>query len=207
MDPPYTATMNASLPSPAVYSLAGYSLVDHVGFSECTLVAIDETTTTRVDTRTPARSNIASDTVTPTKASTTDPVAPTVSPSSTVSAPKTSLNVGGDSAIVLASVFVIAGVAFTIWKILQYRKRNLNGRNQDAITTSDTDRPYLQQKGELDAEEKRKYELQAEERRYELTGDNQIREMTVDHPYEMSTQRTQELRGEEHLRELDGTEN
>ncbi len=68
---------------------------------------------------------------------------------------------------------------------------------------SDENRPYFQQKGELEAEEKRKYELHAEERRYELAEDNQLREMsTTDSPYEMSTQRTQELRGEEHSGEL-----
>jgi len=103
----------------------------------------------------------------------------------------------------LGSVFVVAGLAFSIHKTLQYRKRKVNGQKQDADTSSEENRPYLQQKGELEADEKRKYELHAEERRYELADDSQIREMsTTDSPYEMSSQRTQELRGEDHSREL-----
>ena len=76
---------------------------------------------------------------------------------------------------------------------MKYRKRKLNGQTEQAPTISEENQPYLQQKGELEAEEKRKFELQAEERRYEL-GNDHICEMSVsDNEHELTTQRTQEL--------------
>ncbi len=203
IEPPFTATINASHPNPAFYSVAGSSLVEHIGFVECVLVAPDEFSTTPADLRTTARPLTAINTGALANTSTTGPVIPTIPPSSTASAPKKSFNITADIGMGLGSVFLVVIIAFYIWKLLQYRKPKLNGRRQDADTPSDENRPYLQQKGELEADEKRKYELQAEDRRYELADDNQIREMsTTDSPYEMSTQRTQELRGEEHSREL-----
>ena len=76
---------------------------------------------------------------------------------------------------------------------MKYRKRKLNGQSEQARTTSEENQPYLQQKGELEAEEKRKFELQAEERRYELKNDH-ICEMSIsDNEHELTIQRTQEL--------------
>lgn len=80
-------------------------------------------------------------------------------------------------------------------KSFVHRKRKLGAHSRGTATPSDEDRPYLQQKGELEAEDKTKHELQADHRRYGLTDDNEIREM--------STQQTPELRGEQHSTELD----
>ena len=60
----------------------------------------------------------------------------------------------------------------------------------------------LQQKGELEAEGRRKYELEAEARLYELE-ENEIGEMpTTEEGNNRAAIRRQELRGEEHCREL-----
>jgi len=63
---------------------------------------------------------------------------------------------------------------------------------------------YLQQKSELEAEERGKYELEAEERRYEITGDI-IHEMSDELARrENARTKTQELKGEEFSKELHG---
>lgn len=65
------------------------------------------------------------------------------------------------------------------------------------------DQPYLQQKGELEAEEKRKFELHGEYRRYELDGDNEISEMsTAANAPGLAVPNRPELRGDVHGKEL-----
>ena len=61
--------------------------------------------------------------------------------------------------------------------------------------------PYLQQKAELEAEEKRKYELEARERRYEIGVEGERYELPVE-GQDMMIRTRQELRGEEHSTEL-----
>lgn len=158
-----------------------------------------------VRTKTETTFPTSSAAVTSTGKSSTDPSLPTSSIASATSRPTISLSVGAKIALgVVISVFLSTVSALAIWSILRHRKRKLVNRSNGTRTLSDEGQPYLQQKGELEAEEKRKYELQAEERRYELADDSQTREMAAtDSPHEMSTQRTQELRGEEHSRELD----
>lgn len=70
---------------------------------------------------------------------------------------------------------------------------------------AETSQPYLQRKAELEAEEKRKHELEAEERRYELEEDRKIHEKSVERDSQgiASLQVRQELRGEEHSKELE----
>ena len=90
--------------------------------------------------------------------------------------------------------------------LLQYRERRNRDRAEKQGATSEEHQPYFQQKGELEAEERRKYELEAEERRYELE-ENEINEMpTIEMNNERSAHGKQELRGEEHCKELDGSE-
>lgn len=227
--PPFTATENASNPSFDFRAIAGSSFVDYVGFSHCGAVAsVANVSGLSTSTYTPAQSGSTLETpsalgltktetllatssavVTSTGKSSTDPSSPTSSNAPAASGPKTSLSVGAKIALgVVVSVFLSTVSALAIRWILRHRKRKLENRSNEAGTLSDEGQPYLQQKGELEAEEKRKYELQAEERRYELADDNQTHEMAAtDSPHEMSTQRTQELRGEEHSQELDcGTE-
>ena len=75
--------------------------------------------------------------------------------------------------------------------------------------------PYLQQKAELEAEEKRRLELKAVEVRYEMDGRDDVNEMpgnyarneidTVVRPQMSSLKERQELRGEECSQELDAS--
>ena len=90
--------------------------------------------------------------------------------------------------------------------LLQYRERRLRDRAEKQGATSEEHQPYFQQKGELEAEERREYELEAEERRYELE-ENEINEMpTIEMNNNRSAHGKQELRSEEHCKELDGSE-
>lgn len=168
------------------------------------LVSAVEVSSAPVRTKTETASPTSSAAVTLTGKSNSDISLPTVSNTPATPAPTKSLGVGAKIAIgTVVPVLLITVLALAIRRILQHRKRKLVDLSNGTGILSDESHPYLQQKGELEAEEKRKYELPAEERRYELEEDNQIREMsTTDSPYEMSTQRTQELRGEEHSREL-----
>ncbi len=84
---------------------------------------------------------------------------------------------------------------------------------RDTSDILDKSQPYLQQKAELEAEERRKFELEAQEKRYELDADDTIHEAEGEnHRHEFSTERIrspmlsirtrQESRGEEYSREL-----
>ncbi len=84
---------------------------------------------------------------------------------------------------------------------------------RDTSDILDKSQPYLQQKAELEAEERRKFELEAREKRYELDADDIVHEAEgYNNRHEISTERMtpmilslltrQELRGEEHSREL-----
>ena len=93
-------------------------------------------------------------------------------------------------------------LAYGGWRCLQYRKRKLGDQAQKQGTATEDPQPYLQQKGELEAEERRKYELEAKERRYEL-GSGEICEMeTGEEGNCPNGLRGGELRGEECSREL-----
>ena len=103
---------------------------------------------------------------------------------------------------------VIVLAALALFGGLKYRNRRKEKAMKEEQESSEDNQPYLQRKGELDAEEKIKYELQAEERRYELGDESETREMstTKDHDSITALSR-QELRGEEHSRELECPEN
>ncbi len=113
-------------------------------------------------------------------------------------------------AIVLIVVIVVlvllasAGLAF--FCIMRKRRRK---KDQAVTAHLDTDKTgnegensqwYFQQKAELD-DEQRRHEMEAAEGHYELEGDFEIREMPAE-GRERHCGR-QELRGEEHSKELD----
>ena len=92
---------------------------------------------------------------------------------------------------------------FSLWII---RKRR--GKKEEAIASNQNTgqdegnndaQPYFQQKGELD-DEQRIHEMDAVEPRYEMEGDDRIHEIPVEERHRRSLR--QELRGEEHAREL-----
>ena len=73
----------------------------------------------------------------------------------------------------------------------------MNAKNEE--NTTGDDQPYLQQKGELEADERRKHELEGAEIVHELEGADRVHELS-------NTERKtrQELRGEEFSQELNG---
>jgi len=85
------------------------------------------------------------------------------------------------------------------------------------LNDSDSVQPYLQQKAELDSEERRRIELDPQELRYELDAANERYEIGgSDGSHELPTgsrrqgllslEQTRESRGEEHPKKLDGQE-
>lgn len=95
---------------------------------------------------------------------------------------------------------MVALVLLSLAAFLWLRHRNKKTLKDTDKASEDTNKkqdqqPYLQQKAELEAEEKRKYELEAAERRYELDG-NDRHELSAD------VRRRQELQGPEHVHQI-----
>lgn len=115
-----------------------------------------------------------------------------------------------------AEVGIGVAVPFAVIMLLSFAyflRRNFR-KNKKPVTTKKPTRkkisarslqPYLQRKGELEAEQNQKYELDAQQRRYELDGtSNAIQEIatgTSEHGVLAPTTR-HELRGEEHPKEF-----
>ena len=93
-------------------------------------------------------------------------------------------------------------LAFLVCRNRQKTKKEEDSTLQDLRSPQEDPRPYLQQKAELEAEEKRKDELEARERRYEIGNEGERYELPVEEGDLMIRSR-QELRGEEHSRELE----
>ncbi len=92
--------------------------------------------------------------------------------------------------------------------LLYRRRKNQKALKEDDPTSQNLEspledpQPYLQQKAELEAEEKRKHELEAQERSYEIGNEGERYELPVEEVGLMISSR-QELRGEEHSKELE----
>ena len=71
-----------------------------------------------------------------------------------------------------------------------------------ARVAGDTAQLYLQQKAELD-DEQRRHEMEAVEVRYEMEGEGEIQEIPIEGRRRERHFDTQEMRGEEHSKELD----
>ena len=101
----------------------------------------------------------------------------------------------------------VAVTALVLLIVLLWRRsrkiKESDGLKEENAVPEDN-QPYLQQKAELEAEEKRKNELEAEEKRYELDGETRIHEMSDEGSHGLPYPNVmQELRGEEHSRELE----
>lgn len=214
VDTPYTRTQGTQVADSAFRSSALAAFVASLGFESCSggageapiaSIPITDLTGTSFseEPATSSPTNLHPSSTTPT--SSAEPTSS--STSSQIEAEKTGLetqaNVGIGIGIPLA---VIIALVFAGRRCLHYRSRKLKERAGENEAPSEEHQPYLQQKGELEAEEKRKYELQAEERRYELK-ENEIFEMPTE---EVKSKRfhlrRQELRGEEHCQGLDDLE-
>ena len=194
---------------------------DYLGFSTCSgndnLVVI---ATSLIQ--------VANDTSTPLSMFTADPFPSTTLVSSasniTSSSPTTSPAAGSISSafttkdkaatgVVIPVVAIISLVLGILFYLRRRRKRSESGK--DTHGSEAGTQPYLQQKAELEAEEKRRLELEAVEVRYEMDGGDHINEMpgsqvrneidTVVRPQMPSLEETQELRGEECSKELEAS--
>lgn len=115
----------------------------------------------------------------------------------------------------MISITSLSFITIYLWR---KRRRSQSFRSKNEIPeSSDDTQPYLQQKAELDSEERRQLELDGQELRYEMDGAEgryEIQRSDVSHevPVErrrhglLSLGQIHELRGEEHSKELEGPE-
>lgn len=170
---------------------AASSLATSLGYNACNV------TVNAVNTPSPT---LASSAVISTTPNTQSSATNTTSDSHTV---KTHLSVQAKLSIgvVIPLVAIITCLLIALFCFRQ-RLRKLSSSKEKTPLASNGDAAYLQQKGELDAKERRKYELHAGRIHYELGGD-EIHEIATDGDRcEFPTSWRPELRGEEHCKEL-----
>lgn len=120
--------------------------------------------------------------------------------------------IGMDIAAFFALLILILSVAF-IWHRRRLRSAAITAKKQGeaenkqegASTSEGNNQPYLQQKAELEAEERQRHELEAQQKIYELDGETGVNEIpagTYEHRLAVMRSR-QELTGGEHCQELD----
>lgn len=197
--PPYSVLRPTSISASDFESIAGYSLIEYLGFSSCSGRGEEVTPIALVNGSLP--------TGTLPSASSTSTEAPISGNSTIKSVPGSrheTLDEQAKIGIGVAIPFVVGALlllALLLWR--RYRKnKGANAATAEHVESEGV-QPYLQQKPELEAEEKRKQELDAEERRYELNGESEIHEMSDTSNNALPASRVlQELRGEEHAREL-----
>lgn len=124
-----------------------------------------------------------------------------------------------DKAAIGVVIPVVAIISFALGMIFYLRRHRKRKRSQSGRRTNETEenQPYLQQKGELEAEEKRRLELEAVEVRYEMDGGDNSKEMpapgsnsrneidTMTRPPVPSLRERQELKGEDCSNEPDAS--
>ena len=129
------------------------------------------------------------------------------SPTSSPVQEKRPLSLGAKIGIGVAGLNLVLMITLAV--ALRYRSKSRLRKVKELSSNSETDlsdgsTPYFQQKGELEAEERIKYELHAETCGGELE-ENEVHDMPTTrggHGEEMVVRRN-ELRGQEHARELE----
>ena len=199
VSPPYSVPIPASVPASNFIYNAGNSFVDYLGIS------CDNGASQNVITLVDNNGSIATSLPPSVTASRTEASISRNSTETTSSIPNRNLDeqakigIGITVPVVVTSLVLLA---LLFWR----RSRRIKERN--AVTGHRTPpedmQPYLQQKAELEAEEKRKHELALNERRYELNGETTIHEISDGNGDGFPTSHVrQELGGEEHSRELE----
>ena len=110
-----------------------------------------------------------------------------------------------------AIAFPVAFLVLSLLGYVAYKRRKIKKTlteedatlQQGQVSPQENNQPYLQQKSELEAEENRKHELEARERRYEMGIEGERHELPVKEEGNSMIRTRQELRGEEHSKELD----
>ena len=177
VSPPYSLSRPASIPASDFEQNAGFSFANYLGFSACI-------------------PQVATSTGAPSPGNSTEKPVPDSRHHGLDERAK--IGIGTTIPVVVTALLLLA---LLLWR----RSRKIKETNVPKAEhmVLEDNQPYLQQKPELDAQEKRKYELDAEERRYELDGGSRVQEISdrIDNA-SPSSYVLQELRGEEHSREL-----
>ena len=221
LSPEVSFTMPAEANFTAFESSITSVFYDHLGFSTCD----GNDNSVQIVT---SLVNVSDITPTPLETVTADPFPSTTLVSSasniTSSSPMTSSVAGNISSgfttkdkaatgVVIPVVAIISLVLGILFYLRRRRKRSESGK--DTHGSEEETQPYLQQKAELEAEEKRRLELEALEVRYELDGRDYSSEMpaqgsevgneidTIERPALSSLKERHELKGEEHSKELE----
>ena len=204
--PPYSILRPPSTPASDFVSIAGSSFLDYLGFSSCSgpaedVIPINLTPTTLANGSVSfVTSSLPSANSTSTKASISGTSTVKPVPGSRHQTLDEQAKIGMGIAIPFG-VGALLSLALLLWR--RYRKDKGAKVATAEHVASEGVQPYLQQKPELESEEKRKQELDAEERRYELDGENRTHEMSDRSSSALPVSGVlQELRGEEHAREL-----
>ena len=204
---PYTFAKVTSNPSYEFHSLAMGYFLGYLGLPECDggeggpaiVSSTDVTTTSKApETLRPLSSthlalSLTSPIVTPASGASVSPLSQGHRAEIGLSL-QSKIGIGIGAALALLIAPALVG-----WGCLRYRKRRLASNHAIA---SQSAQPYFQQKGELEAQERREYELHHEECRYELE-ENEVREIaTTEEEVDMTALQRPELRGDDHLKEL-----
>ena len=219
MDPTFSVSQPATVNSTEFLSTAIDSFTNHLGFSAC------------AGTGTGKDVNVAPATVTATPTasipSILSPVTLALNQNLTQSNP-TGTNSPNQSStqpipthpsgshkkylkVAYAVAIPVALLGLVLLLFLLYKRRKAqktlkeeeeDSSSQDKGPPHEETQPYLQKKAELEAEEKRKHELEAREMRYEMGTEGERYELPAGERDSMKRTR-QELRGEEHSTELE----
>ena len=221
MSPIYSVSQPATVISAEAQSTALDLFTSYIGFSECS--GVGEDVTASALSSLPAASLIAAPTAPIPSSPTTVTSGPNQnSPQTNVAGTNSSNNNSTQSVsthsmdsfdkkvkISLGVAIPVASLGLVLLGYLVYKRRKMQETLEEEDAPSkkggsphEDPQPYLQQKAELEAEEKRKHELEARERRYEMGVEGERYELPVE-GQDMMTQSRQELRGEEHSTELD----
>ena len=205
ISPGYSILRPTSIPVSKFESIAGSSFLDYLGFKSCRSAG-EVVTPIDLIPITLANGSVSISELLP-PANSTSTKAP-ISRNATVKPVPGSRHQTLDeqAKIGIGIAIPIAVGALLVLALLLWRRycknKGANAATAEHVPSEDVP-PYLQQKSELEAEEKRKQELDAEERRYELDGENGIHEMSDRSNNGLPASGVlQELRGEEHAREL-----
>ena len=216
MSPIYSVSQSATVISAEAQSTALDLFSSHIGFSVCLGEGEDGTPSALISLiaapTAPIPSSLTPVTSGPNQNSTQSNFAGTNSSnkSSTQSVSTHSTDFSDKKLkIGLGVAIPVASLGLVLLGYLVYKRRKVQETLEEEDATSKKEgsphedrQPYLQQKAELEAEEKRKHELEAREMRYEMGVEGERYELPVE-GQGMMIQTRQELRGEEHSTELD----
>ena len=210
---PYTITSSTTVPSLDFPAYAASEFVDFLGFSTCVgsgkelfPTSINQVTNISVTPAPSASLRVGANSTSPTLHS-SNATKQTVTPR--LDEPtKIGIGVG----VSFAALFLISLVGF-LWRKRRLRSAAITAeeqgdtedRQEGTSASRGNSQPYLQQRAELEAEERRGHELEGRQKIHELDGRTEMIEIPAGiHEHQLAIMRSrQELRGGEHSEELD----